>query len=191
MKKHYHSVFFDEQKLLKAVLEIHIKKDTFDCDPMYYKGGFYKTIPKPKIISDIRGDELGVNKIDFLNDNSIPDESLESIILDPPFVIANRKSQLKSNTINFGYYLSVDDLIDNYGEMLRKSYKLLKNKGICIFKCQDYTDSVTIMTHVTVAVLACRLGYYVKDLAILVNKKNKISNNKLTQRHFRKIHTYF
>ena len=46
------------------------------------------------------------------------------------------------------------------------------------------------MTHCMVYELAEKLKLYAKDLAILV-KPNKITNPNLTQRHLRKIHTYF
>ena len=59
-----------------------------------------------------------------------------------------------------------------------------------IFKCQDYTDNKTTMTHCMVWDWANQFGFYAKDLAILV-KPNKITNPNLIQRHLRKIHTYF
>lgn len=189
--KHFHSVFYTEQDCLKAILKLHIKKDTFDCDPMFYKGGFYKEIPKPKLISDIRGDELGIPKIDFINDKYLNDNSIDNIILDPPFVIVNRPSQMKSSTTNFSYYSNLQELSNAYEDLLYNAYKALKPKGICVFKCQDYTDSKTLMNHVLVANLASEIGFYLKDIAILVNPKNKPTNNNLNQRHFRKIHTYF
>ena len=67
---------------------------------------------------------------------------------------------------------------------------LCSTSGVLIFKCQDYTDSKTTMTHSLVYSWATEQGFYAKDLAILV-KPNKIYNGKTTQRHLRKIHTYF
>lgn len=190
MNKHYHSVFYNEQELLKAILNLHIKKDTFDIDPMFYKGGFYKEIPLPKIIGDIRGKELGIKVLDATN-LPLEKNSVNSIILDPPFVIANRPSQLKSNTTNFSYYDSPQKLLCAYEDLLCEAKRILKNKGICVFKCQDFTDTKTLMNHVLVANLAQEHNFYIKDLVILVNSKNKPTNNRLNQRHFRKIHTYF
>ena len=51
--KHYKSYFENEQECLKAILEIHNKGNTFDCDPMYNKGYFYKEIEKP-IMKDLQ-----------------------------------------------------------------------------------------------------------------------------------------
>lgn len=191
MNKHYHSVFYNETDLLKAVLELHIKKETFDCNPMFYKGAFYKNIPIPKIIGDIRGELLNIPILDATNLINIANNSLDNIILDPPFVIANRPTQLKSNTTNFSYFTTEKTLLDFYFKILSEAYRILKPKGICVFKCQNFTDNKTLISHYKVFNWSELNGFYVKDLAILVNSKNKPTNNKLNQKHFRKIHTYF
>ncbi len=42
MKKHYKSVFDNEQELLKALIDIHLNGEDIELDPMYFKGNFYK-----------------------------------------------------------------------------------------------------------------------------------------------------
>jgi len=59
-----------------------------------------------------------------------------------------------------------------------------------IFKCQDFTDSKTTLTHCFVWLWALEQGFICKDLAILI-KPNKIYNSNTHQRHLRKIHSYF
>lgn len=59
-----------------------------------------------------------------------------------------------------------------------------------MFKCQDYTDSKTTLTHCFVFNWATEIGFYAKDIAILV-KPNKVYNGNTNQLHLRKIHTYF
>lgn len=189
MKKHYHSVFYSEHDILRAIIDLHIK-EAFHLDPMYFKGGFYKQMPIPFIIGDINPLYESVEKMDATN---LPfnDKEIRSMILDPPFVIANRKSQMKNNATNFGYFKSFDELRSFYEKILSEAQRVLKRKGLLVFKCQDFTDNKTIMTHILVHELATKQGFYAKDLAILVNTKNKPTNNKLNQRHFRKVHTYF
>lgn len=41
--KHYGSYFTNEQECLKAILEIHNNGQPIECDPMYFKGNFYKS----------------------------------------------------------------------------------------------------------------------------------------------------
>ena len=57
-------------------------------------------------------------------------------------------------------------------------------------KCQDYTDSKTTLTHCFVKKWADEIGFYSKDLFILLSK-GAITNKNLTQRHARKYHSYF
>lgn len=188
---HYKSYFENEQECLKAIIEIHNNGKTFDCDPMYNKGYFYKEIEKPKYKFDINP---LVTECEKGNAECLPLENniLSSIILDPPFMICTRESQRNYySSKTHSYYNSNDDLIQHYKALLTEAYRVLKNKGLCVFKCQDYTDSKTIMTHCIVYQLAQEIGFYVKDLAILNIPKSKVYNGNTKQRHFRKVHTYF
>ena len=189
--KHYKSYFENEQECLKAILEIHNKGKTFDCDPMYNKGYFYKEIEKPKYRFDINPI---VDDCEMANAECLPlnDNSINSIVLDPPFMICTRESQrnfYSSKTHSF--YNSNEDLISGYEAILKEAYRVLDKKGICVFKCQDYTDSKTLMSHCIVYNLATNIGFYAKDLAILNIPKSKVYNGNTKQRHLRKVHTYF
>ncbi len=80
----YFSIFESEQKLLKAILELN-NIERIDLDPMYFKGNFYKEIKQPKYISDLNPlnneiDKQDATKLPYINN------SLNSIILDPPFM---------------------------------------------------------------------------------------------------------
>lgn len=189
--KHYKSYFENEQECLKAILEIHNSNKTFDCDPMYNKGYFYKEIDKPKYRFDIHPI---VDDCEYGNAEALPlkDNSIQSIILDPPFMICTRNSQrnfYSSKTHSF--YNSLQDLLRGYEKILIEAYRVLVRGGLCVFKCQDFTDSKTIMTHCLVYQLAEKIGFYAKDLAILNIPKSKVYNSNTKQRHFRKVHTYF
>lgn len=189
--KHYGSYFTNEQECLKAILEIHNRGKTFDCDPMYFKGNFYKLIDKPKYIFDINPQ---VPECQLGDARALPlqSDSIESIILDPPFMICTRESQRNFySSKTHSYYGSLDELYAGYEAILKEAHRVLKRKGICVFKCQDYTDSKTVMTHCLVYEIAVRLGFYAKDIAILNIPKSKVYNGNTKQRHFRKVHTYF
>lgn len=191
MSKHYKSYFENEQECLKAILEIHNNGKTFDCDPMFNKGYFYKEVEKPKYKFDINPI---VAECEQANAENLPLESnsISSMVLDPPFMICTRESQRNFySSRTHSYYNSNDDLIRSYRALLTEAYRVLKNKGLCVFKCQDYTDSKTLMSHCIVYNLATEIGFYTKDLAILNIPKSKVYNGNTKQRHFRKVHTYF
>ena len=192
--KHYKSVFENEQELIKAIIDIHLDGKPIEADFTYFKGNFYKDgIPRPKYCFDLKP------QFDFVEERDtsvyyygdIFNDGYRSIMIDPPFMIANRPSQTQFySSGTHGYYESFLDLEMSYIGFLRNAYINTKRGDKVIFKCQDYTDSKTTFTHAYVWKWAEETGFYVKDLAILV-KPNKVYNSKTKQRHFRKIHTYF
>lgn len=158
---------------------------------MYFKGNFYKDgINRPKIIMDINPQVPECPQGDAL-ETKIPYGTLNSIILDPPFLFGiHGKTKDFYSSKTHTIFNNFNELYNTYYGIMLEAKSCLKRGGIMIFKCQDYTDSRTTMTHCIVYELAEKLGLYAKDLAILV-KPNKITNPSTTQRHLRKIHTYF
>lgn len=190
--KHYKSVFENEQELLKAIIDIHLDGMPIQCDPMYFKGAFYKDgVEEPYYKFDINPRKgIDCEKGDA---RKLPmdDGCLSNMILDPLFLFGiHGKTEKYYTSSTMGIYKNFKELKNDYKAFLKEAYRVLKNRGILIFKCQDYTDSKTTMTHSLVYSWATELGFYAKDLAILV-KPNKIYNGNTRQRHFRKIHTYF
>lgn len=190
MSKHYKSVFDDEQELLKALIELHSPWG-IECDPMYFKGNFYKDgIESPAHRYDINPQAVGVEKADarYL---PINDDTFNSMILDPPFLFGiHGKAKEYYSSRTHTIFKDFSELEECYLGILTEAKRVLNSKGVLIFKCQDYTDSKTTMTHALVYNWATDIGFYAKDLAILV-KPNKVYNGNTTQRHLRKIHTYF
>ena len=189
--KHYKSVFDNEQELLKALIDIHLEGSRIELDPMYFKGNFYKNgIKKPNMRFDIKPQVLFCTQGDARN-LPLEGESIGSMILDPPFMFGiHGKTKEYYSSRTHTIFQSFTELEGLYGDILKEAYRLLKKGGTLIFKCQDYTDSKTTMTHALVYNWATEQGFYAKDLAILV-KPNKVYNPNTTQRHLRKIHTYF
>lgn len=189
--KHYKSVFKKETDLIKAIIEIHNNNQDIECDPMYFKGNFWKDgLNTPKYKFDINP---VVEECQYGDATNLPIENkiLNSIILDPPFLFGihgktEKYYSSQTHTI-FKDWTSLETL---YKGILKEAYRVLKKNGLLIFKCQDYTDSKTTMTHCKVYEWATELGFYAKDIAILV-KPLKVYNGNLKQRHLRKIHTYF
>ena len=185
------SVYQNEQELLKAIIDIHCPQG-IELDPMYFKGNFYKEIPKPDYYYDINPLSDDILGGDATNLHWIKDNTINSMILDPPFMFGihgQTKNYYSSRT--HGILKNFNALGELYSAIIQEAYRILKPNGILIFKCQDYTDSKTTMTHCLVFNWAVGCRFYAKDLAILWLPKNKIYNSKLKQRHFRKTHSYF
>lgn len=191
MGAHYKSVFDDERELLKALIELHMGGQDIELDPMYFKGNFYKDgVNSPKYKFDLNPQSEDVRKADATN-LPLESSSVSSMILDPPFLFGiHGKTRQYYSSKTHTIFQDFAELECCYRGILVEAKRVLKSKGVLIFKCQDYTDSKTTMTHAFVYNWATELGFFAKDLAILV-KPNKVYNGNTTQRHFRKIHTYF
>ena len=193
MGKIIKSVFDNEQELLKAIIKLNGlgSLEPIQLDPMYFKGNFYKEIPRPNDIYDINPQVSECRRGDA-RDLCLPNDWFYSMILDPPFMFGNHGKQKEYySSRTHGILEGFKDLEELYKQILKEAYRVLKNNGILIFKCQDYTDSKTTMTHCLVYQWALKQGFYAKDLAILNLPKNKIANSKLNQKHLRKVHSYF
>lgn len=187
----YPSVFHNEQELLKTIIDLHCPNKKIELDPMYSKGNFYKEISKPDYYFDKYPQNEDVVGGDATNLHWIKDNSITSMILDPPFCFGiHGKVKENISAKRFTVLKDFNELSVLYKGILLEAFRILKPKGILIFKCQDYTDSKTTMTHCFVYQIATDLGFYAKDLAIFV-RTQRIYNPNLKQRHLRKVHTYF
>lgn len=194
MGRHIFSFFDNEQECIKSILDIHNEGKSIDLDPMYNKGMFYKAIlEKPKYRFDLNAKQNGYDAENGDATNlPLDDNSVHCMILDPPFMFGTH-GQTKNNVINKRYTMfdNFEELKDCYNGILAEAYRVLDKKGILIFKCQDYTDSKTTMTHCLVWQWAVENGFYAKDIAVLNLPKSKIFNGNLKQKHLRKTHCYF
>jgi len=188
------SISYNQDEILKWILSL-CKLTTFDCDPTYSKGNFYKAIPEPKLKFDISPGCSGVIKSDC-RQLPLSDESLHSLMFDPPFLATKGKSlQAKSgNIINkrFSVFPDEKSLHQFYIDSLKEFYRVIKPNGFLIFKCQDKVSSgKQYFSHVFVHNKAIEIGFYPKDLFILLAKNRIVANWQRNQQHARKFHSYF
>ncbi len=192
------SISYDQSEIIKNILNLHVPNHKIDCDPTFSVGNFYKNtgIDIPRFRFDISPQVEGVTQGDS---RCLPleDSSIDCIMFDPPFLATTGKSLLSSevNIINrrFGVYPSEKELHQFYVDSLKESYRVLKNKGILIFKCQDKVSSgKQYMSHVFIMNEAVRVGFYPRDLFVLLSKNRLVADWQIkTQKNARKFHSYF
>lgn len=193
------SIQNSDRDVLKAVLQlykpINILGDVgFDLDPCFSTGKFYEDIEYPITKYDKTPTE-GYNQVlqnDILNGIPLGDKSVGSIVFDPPFMFGTH-GQTKNNimTKRFTMFDSWEELELMYKKSLQEFFRVLKKGGIVAFKCQDYTDSQTTLTHCYVHNWALEVGFKVEDLFIMAFKGGRVWNSNLTQKHARKYHSYW
>ena len=108
----YLSIFNNDGEILTAFSDIFLKGKWFDLDCTYSKGVFYEQVDKPKIKSDLVPQYEDVIQADSTELNFIEDNSINSIVFDPPFLFRNRKSANNDKMCTrFSYFKSYEELI--------------------------------------------------------------------------------
>lgn len=186
------SVQYSDWETLTHIKNLYLNGENFDLDPCFSTGKFYKNIEEPRYKFDKIPQRNDVTENDILNGLPIENNFLNGIVFDPPFVFGNH-GKIKTSTMakRFTIFESWIDLENMYRKSLTEFYRILKYKGIVAFKCQDFTDKITTLTHCHVHNWAIETGFKTEDLFILVFTGGRIWNSKLKQRHARKYHSYW
>jgi hypothetical protein len=187
------SISYNQSEIIKNILDLHTN-GKIDLDPTYSKGNFYKSkiIPQPKYKSDLYPQAEDIKKCDAAK-LWLGDKSIQSIIFDPPFIAGHTKEK-PTGIIGerFHGFRYMPDLWKWYDECLKDFYRVLDFNGVLIFKCQDTVSSgKQWLSHVHIINVAETLGFYTKDLFVLVAKNRIVGHNHSNQKHARKFHSYF
>lgn len=187
----YLSVFHNDGEILKAISDIHLRGNWFDLDCTYSKGVFYYNIEQPKIKSDLIPLFDDVIKSDCTNLSFINNNSLNSIVFDPPFLFRNRKSNNDDKICKrFSYFKSYEELIDMYKKSLQEFKNKLLVGGYVLFKCQDMTDGKFYCTHNDIINFAQNIGFELKDI-IIKTTTTKLQRDAKQQNCVAKVHCYW
>ena len=186
------SIQNSDRDILKSILDLYVKEQAFELDPCYSTGKFYEDLPRPFIKMDKEPKSENIKQNDIMNGIPINDNSIKSIVFDPPFMFGKHgKTDENIMTKRFTMFDSWNDLEKMYKKSLQEFYRILVKNGIVAFKCQDYTDSKTTLTHCFVYNWAVEAGFKVEDLFIMAFKGGRVWNSSLIQRHARKYHSYW
>jgi len=161
------SVQYSDQDIINSIRKLYLDGKNFDLDPCFSSGKFYKGINEPKIKLDKTPQREDVKENDILNGLPCESNSLNGIIFDPPFMFGKHgKTDENKMTKRFTMFSSWEELKNMYCTALYHFYRVLRKNGIVAFKCQDYTDSKTTLTHCYVHNWAIDTGFKVEDIFI-------------------------
>ena len=191
------SVYESNFEVITNIMSLY-NIDRFDLDCTYSKGNFWKDLPSPVNKSDI----YPVNDtVVEASSESLPfdDNSMKSIMYDPPFVIAGRsyRENKEGSSIiakRFEGYETYSQLMSNYYNTLKELYRVCDKGGYVVMKCQDtVSGGRNHFSHVMIMNMALELGFYPRDLFILTSKMriNSFGTKWTKQEHARKYHSYF
>lgn len=186
------------------ILALHVPPGATVADVTYGKGVFWRNVDRSQynlLPSDI---QKGVDcrGLPYAND------SLDAVVLDPPYMEglfrgakhhmagsgsygAFREHYSNGEETNGGpkWHEAVLDLYYRAGD---EAYRVLKPNGALIVKCQDEVSAnQQRLTHVEIIVRYESLGFYTKDLFVIVRQNRPAISRLKKQVHARKNHSYF
>lgn len=213
------SIGYNQHEILNNIIRLHNNGKSFDCDPTFSIGNFYGefnitnengetvkiNIPQPKYKFDVNPQVEGVNKIEPMSKLPLDDNSIDSICIDLPFVIScgpsmetpnydENGNKAKNNMISrrFACYYPVSELLKSYKHWIEESYRILREDGILVFKCQPtITGSKMLNSPYYSRLIAESVGFDSLDEFILLAKNRLISGKINKQQHARSFHSYF
>lgn len=190
--------------IFPQILNLHIVEGSKIVDVTYGSGVFWQKVDLSKyelITSDIA---TGVDCRNLPYDN----ESFDALVLDPPYMeglLRNNKEHKAGNGAFSAfreYYSNGDEtnegpkwhaaVSDLYYKAGIEAHRVLKENGVMIVKCQDEVSANhQWLTHVEIINYYENLGFYTKDLFVVV-RVNKAGISRLKKQvHARKNHSYF
>ena len=191
--------------LFPKILQLHVPIGSTVADVTYGKGIFWKNVSPVSyklLATDI---EDGVDCRDLPYD----DGSIDCVVLDPPYMeglyrkrpshLAGRGSysafrETYSNGKPTGknepkYHAAV---LDMYFKAGAEAFRVLRDYGVFIVKCQDEVSAnLQNLTHVELINEYSTMGFYAKDLFVLMRTNKPAVSRILRQEHARKNHSYF
>lgn len=191
-------------EVFPKVLDLHVPEGSLVADVTYGKGVFWKRVPKGKydlIASDI------ATGIDCRN---LPyrSGSIDCVVLDPPYMegFYRKATSQKAGSGTYGsfrdHYSNGDEKPQGpkwqaavfyfYVQAGKEAHRVLRDNGVLIVKCQDAVSANRQhLTHVQIIVEYQEMGFYAKDLFVLVRKNRPAVSRIKHQVHARKSHSYF
>ena len=210
----------ENAELFAQIVALHVPPGSLVADVTYGLGAFWKKVPAERyrvLASDIalkQGLQAppGFTLSDGVDCRALPhaDAALDALVLDPPYMegmyrrevghmagsgthAAFRRAYSSSAaTTEEGAPRWHDAVVDLYARAGREAARVLRPGGVLIVKCQDEVSANTQrLTHVELVTGYESLGFYCKDLFVLVRANSPAVSRLKTQVHARKNHSYF
>ena len=191
--------------LFRQILELHVPRGARVADVTWGKGVFWQAVPSDAyelLASDL---ETGVD----LRALPYPEASLDCVVLDPPYMEGLHR-RTADHLAGHGSHRAFREryangrasaragpkwhaaVLDLYVQGGREAHRVLRPDGILIVKCQDEVSANRQwLTHVEIINAYEQMGFYAKDLFVLVRPNRPVVARLIKQVHARKNHSYF
>lgn len=188
------------------ILELHVEKGSSVADLTYGKGVFWRNVNMSDyrlLPTDIK---IGQSWMSLPYDNN----SIDAVVFDPPYMEglyrvekdalagsgshkAFQEFYSDGSTQNITSKRKYHDaVLEAYISVIPEVKRILKNGGKFIVKCQDEVSANRQkLTHVELIWSYEHIGFYCKDLFVVVRRNAPVVSRLVKQEHARKNHSYF
>lgn len=194
-------------ELFPRILALHVPPGATIADVTYGQGVFWQQVP-PGLYRLLPSDLATGTDC-----RALPhaDASLDALVLDPPYMEgllrekAETRGGLGSHVGLRAYYAAGGEVpsapgagrwhqavLDLYLDAAAEARRVLRDHGILIVKCQDEVSANRQeLTHVQIITGLAALGFYARDLFVLLRANRPGVARLKRQVHARKNHSYF
>ena len=187
------------EELFPQVLGLYVAPGSVVADVTYGQGVFWRSIPQDRYCL------LATDITKGVDCRALPysDGEIDCVVFDPPYMhspggTAHRDQQPfekyyrnngTGNRTGAKYHEAVLEL---YVETGKEAWRVLRNRGVLIVKCQDEVCSNRQrFTHVEIMQAYADLGFVAEDLFVLMRHNRPGASRVVKQVHARKNHSYF
>ena len=192
--------------LFPRILGLHVPEGAVVADVTFGTGVFWQRVPPGRYRL------LATDLATGTDCRALPyaDGAVDALVLDPPYMegLLRAKAETRggqgSHAALRDYYASGQEggepaaarwhqaVLDLYLDAAAEARRVLRDHGILIVKCQDEVSANRQeLTHVQIVAGLAELGFYARDLFVLVRPNRPGVARLLRQVHARKNHSYF
>ncbi len=185
--------------LFPDILHVFVPDGSVVADVTYGKGVFWRKIPSD--MYDLKSTDIQEG-VDCRN---LPykDGELDCVVFDPPYMHSpggtahtihsqfeeHYRNNRSGNQTESKYHEAVLDLYMDGGQ---EAYRVLRDRGVLIVKCQDEVcANRQRFTHIEIVQMYEEMGFVAEDLFVIVRNNRPGVSRMVRQVHARKNHSYF
>lgn len=181
------------------ILSLYVAPGSIVADVTFGKGVFWRHVPKDQFVL------LATDILDGVDCRALPydGESIDCVVLDPPYMHTPGGTAHTAHTPFEEHYRNNDSgnrtkskyheaVLDLYRDAGFEAYRVLRERGVLIVKCQDEVCSnQQRFTHVEIMQMYDQMGFVAEDLFVVLRNNRPGVSRAVRQVHARKNHSYF
>ena len=180
-------------------MALYVRPGSTVADVTYGKGVFWRGIPEGRY--DLRATDIQTG----IDCRHLPyhDGEIDCVVLDPPYMHSPGGTAHQGQEPFEDYYVNNgsggqtgskyhEAVLDLYYDAGQEAYRVLRERGVFIVKCQDEVCSNRQrFTHVELMQSFGHMGFVAEDLFVVVRNNRPGVSRAVRQVHARKNHSYF